>query len=313
MPPHRFAHFYRGGDRITELRGAPGPHERSPEEWLASTTTRFDAAPAGLSALPDGRLLRDAVAAEPEAWLGPEHVATFGADTGVLVKLLDAGERLPVHVHPDRAWAGRHLGCRYGKTEAWYVVAADEGAQVHLGFRHDVPRAVLAERVEREAGAALLDVMHARTVSAGDGILVPAGWPHAIGAGILVVEAQEPTDFSILLEWTGFDLDGPAEGHLGLGFQTALGAVDVRGHAPDEVDALVGPRRLERSDTLLPVLPRAADDYFRMHVARPATAVTVPAGFDVLAVPYGAGDWTLRGDVEAVVCRPALAAPQGPS
>ena len=73
MPPHRFAHFYRGGDRITELRGVPGPHERSPEEWLASTTTRFDAAPAGLSALPDGRLLRDAVAAEPEAWLGPEH------------------------------------------------------------------------------------------------------------------------------------------------------------------------------------------------------------------------------------------------
>ena len=159
----------------------------------------------------------------------------------MLVKLLDAGERLPVHVHPDRAWAGRHLGCRYGKTEAWYVVAADEGAQVHLGFRHDVPRAVLAERVERQEGAALLDVMHVRTVSAGDGILVPAGWPHAIGAGILVVEAQEPTDFSILLEWTGFDLDGPAEGHLGLGFDTALGAVDVRGHAPDEVDALVGP------------------------------------------------------------------------
>ena len=337
MPPHRFPHFYRGGDRITELRGVPGPHERSPEEWLASTTTRFGAAPAGLSVLPDGRLLRDAVAAEPEAWLGPEHLATFGADTGVLVKLLDAGERLPVHVHPDRAWAGRHLGCRYGKTEAWYVVAADEGAQVHLGFRHDVPRAVLAERVEREEGAALLDVMHVRTVSAGDGILVPAGWPHAIGAGILVVEAQEPTDFSILLEWTGFDLDGPAEGHLGLGFDTALGAVDVRGHAPDEVDALVGPRRLERSDTVLPVLPRAADDYFRMHVARPATAVTVPAGFavvvtlagtgevtadgaasplsrgDVLAVPYGAGDWTLRGDVEAVVCRPALAAPEGPS
>jgi mannose-6-phosphate isomerase len=73
-----------------------------------------------------------------------------------------------------------------------------------------------------------------------------------------------------------------------------------------------------------------------MHVARPAAAVTVPAGFavvvtlagtgevtadgaasplargDVLAVPYGAGDLTLRGDVEAVVCRPALAAPEGP-
>ena len=333
MPPHRFPHFYRGGDRITALRGVAGPHERSPEEWLASTTARFDAAPAGLSVLPDGRLLRDAVTAEPEAWLGPDRSATFGADTGLLVKLLDAGERLPVHVHPDRAWAGRHLGCRYGKTEAWYVIAADEGAQVHLGFRQDVPRATLAERVERQDAAALLHDMHVRTVSAGDGILVPAGWPHAIGAGVFVVEAQEPSDFSILLEWTGFDLDGPAEGHLGLGFDIALGAVDVRAHAPDEVDALMGPGPAGRSDTLLPVLPHAADSYFRMHLARPASAATVPAGFavvvavsgagevvadgavlpvargDVLAVPFGAGDWTLRGDVDAVVCRPALAAP----
>jgi mannose-6-phosphate isomerase len=213
-------------------------------------------------------------------------------------------------------------------------VAADEGAQVHLGFRHDVERADLADRVERQDAAALLDVMHVRTVSAGDGILVPAGWPHAIGAGILVVETQEPTDFSILLEWTGFDLDGPAEGHLGLGFDTALGAVDVHGHAPDEVDALVGPPSAGgRADTLVPVLPSAADEFFRMHVAAPASAVTVPAGFavvvtvrgtgevaadggalpvsqgDVLAVPYGAGGWTLRGDVDAVVCRPALTAP----
>jgi mannose-6-phosphate isomerase len=333
MPPNRFPHFYRGGARISDLRGVPAPGERAPEEWLASTTTRFGAAPAGLSALPDGRSLRDAVVARPEAWLGPEHVAAFGADTGLLVKLLDAGERLPVHVHPDRAWARRHLGCRYGKTEAWYVVAADEGARVHLGLRADLPPAELADRVERQDAAAWLETMHVRAVSAGDGILVPAGWPHVIGAGILVVEAQEPTDFSILLEWTGFDLDGAAEGHLGLGFPTALGAVDVRRHAPDEVDALVHPGARGRSDVLLDALPSAAEAFFRVHLARPASALAVPPGFavvavlagagelgaadsaqpvsrgDVLAVPHDAGDWTLRGDVEAVVCRPSLTAP----
>jgi mannose-6-phosphate isomerase len=333
LPPQRFAHFYRGGSRITALRGVPGPSERAPEEWLASTTHRFGAAPFGLSVLPDGRWLRDAVADEPAAWLGPEHVAAFGVDTGLLVKLLDAGERLPVHAHPDRSWARRHLGCRYGKTEAWYVVDADEGARVYLGFREDVPADELADRVERQDAAALLEAMHVREVSAGAGILVPAGWPHAIGAGILVVEAQEPTDFSILLEWAGFDLDGAAEGHLGLGFDTALGAVDARGHWPDEVDALVRSPVADRADTLFDALPGAADDYFRVHVARPETAVAVPAGFavvtvlagagevaagggtvgvargDVLAVPYGAGDWTLAGKVEAIVCRPALTAP----
>ena len=337
MPPSRFAHFYRGGDRITALRGVPGPGERSPEEWLASTTTRFGTEAAGLSVLPDGRLLRDAVAAQPAAWLGPDHVAAYGAETGLLVKLLDAGERLPVHVHPDRAWARRHLGCRHGKTEAWYVVAADDDARVHLGFRDDMPAAELAGRVARQEAAALLDAMHARTVAPGDGILVPAGWPHAIGDGILLVEAQEPTDFSILLEWTGFDLDGPAEGHLGLGFATALDAVDIHGHAAEEVDALVYQQVAERSDVLLPALPPSADGFFRLRVARPAAAVTVPAGFavvvalsgsgeldaggaslpvargDVLAVPYDAGDWTLRGDVETVVCRPALTAPDGPT
>jgi mannose-6-phosphate isomerase len=175
--------------------------------------------------------------------------------------------------------------------------------------------------------------MHARTVSPGDGILVPAGWPHAIGDGILLVEAQEPTDLSILLEWAGFALDGAAEGHLGLGFATALDAVDLHGHAPEEVDALVYEQVAERSDVLLPALPPIADGFFRVRAARPATAVTVPAGFavvvalegsgeldaggttrpvargDVLAVPFNAGDWALRGDVEAVVCRPALTAP----
>ncbi|MDF3048934.1 MAG: hypothetical protein K0R87_572 [Pseudonocardia sp.] len=333
MPPRRFAHFYRGGARITDLRGVPGPSDCSPEEWLASTTTRWGAAPAGLSVLPDGRLLRDAVAGQPEAWLGPEHVAAFGVDTGLLVKLLDAGERLPVHLHPDRVWALRHLGCPYGKTEAWYVVAADEGALVHLGFREDIPAAELADRVERQDAAALLDAMHVRTVSPGDGILVPAGWPHAIGAGILVVEAQEPTDLSILLEWRGFDLDGSADGHLGVGFPTALRAVDVRGRQPEEIDALVRRGAGERADVLLDVLPRAADDYFRLHLARPESAVAVPAGFavtvvlggtgevatgaaslpvsrgDVLAVPYDAGDWMLGGAVDAVVCRPGLVAP----
>ena len=332
LPPNRFPHFYRGGSRITDLRGVPAPAVRAPEVWLGSTTTRLGAGPAGLSPLPDGRSLRAAVADDPDAWLGPAHRAAFGADTGLLVKLLDAGERLPVHAHPDRAWARRHLGCRYGKTEAWYVVAAAPDARVHLGFRADVPRAELADRVARQDAAALLAALHTRPVAAGDGILVPAGWPHVIGAGVFVVEAQEPTDFSILLEWQGFALDGAAEGHLGLGFPTALGAVDSGGHAPDEVDALIRRGTAERADVLLDALPAAADAFFRVHVARPATAVTVPAGFavvtvlsgageldaagrlpaargDVFAVPYGAGDWTLRGDVEAVVCRPSLTAP----
>ncbi|MGZ4389619.1 MAG: mannose-6-phosphate isomerase, partial [Gaiellaceae bacterium] len=127
--PHR---FYRGGAEIARFRGTTFVDDHVPEDWVGSTTSILGEAPSGLSVLPDGRLLRDAVAAEPEAFLGPDHVAAFGADPTVLVKLLDAGERLPVHCHPDGAFAREHLAARNGKNEAWLILAS---GILHLGFR----------------------------------------------------------------------------------------------------------------------------------------------------------------------------------
>ena len=109
LPVNQFDHFYRGGDRIGSLRSGPGGPQR-PEEWIGSTTTRFGQASQGLSLLPDGTYLRDAVIADPAAWLGPAHVARYGTDVEVLVKFLDLGQRLPVHLHPNREFARRHLG-----------------------------------------------------------------------------------------------------------------------------------------------------------------------------------------------------------
>ncbi|MEK9737371.1 MAG: mannose-6-phosphate isomerase, partial [Candidatus Nanopelagicales bacterium] len=92
LPVNQFDHFYRGGDRIGALRHGPGGPNR-PEEWIGSTTTRFGEQAQGLSVLPDGRLLRDAVLADPRAWLGAAHVARYGSDVEVLVKFLDLGQR----------------------------------------------------------------------------------------------------------------------------------------------------------------------------------------------------------------------------
>lgn len=335
MPPNRLDHFYLGGARITDLRGVPATSERSPEEWLASTVTRFGDEHTGLSALPDGMLLRDAVEADPDAWLGTEHRAAFGTSTGLLVKLLDAGQRLPVHLHPDRAFARRHLDCPYGKTEAWYVVDAEPGASCYLGFVDDVGDAELADLVQAQDTDGMLERMNRIEVAAGDGILVPAGLPHAIGEGILVVEAQEPTDQSILLEWAGLPLDGERDGHLDLGFPTALGAVDRRGWEPAALEGLCrrdGARSGEGG--LLELLPAAAAPFFRVQLARPATGrVAIEAGFavvvvlegagllhdqddglevrrgDVVAVPYGAGPWAVSGDLQAVIARPGTDGP----
>ena len=142
LPLNQVEHFYRGGERIAAFRGAEGyAGMHSPEEWIASMTTMTSRGEDGLSRLADGVLLRDAVTANPLAWLGPEHVDQFGISTELLVKLLDAGQRLPVHLHPDRAFSRAHLGLAHGKTEAWIILDVADGAQVRLGFAESMAAA----------------------------------------------------------------------------------------------------------------------------------------------------------------------------
>jgi mannose-6-phosphate isomerase len=314
LPANQPETFYRGAGRIAAFRSGPALADR-PEDWIASTTTRFGLAPSGLSALPDGRLLADAVAADPGWWLG-----TGRTDTGILVKLLDAGQRLPLHVHPDRRFAHEHLASPYGKTEAWVIVSAEPDAYVHLGFARDVAPAELAGWVAGQRTDDMLAATNRIPIRAGDAVLCPAGLPHAIGPGVLLVEIQEPTDFSVLLEYEAFGLDG---GHLELGWELALQCVDRSAWSPERVAALRG------DDTRL--LPAEADPFFTaVRLRGPAAAleaafsvVVVVSGAgtlagahdrlavrrgDTLVIPYAAGPRTLSGDVAAVRLSPPVAA-----
>ena len=341
VPVNQFDHFYRGGGRIGELRHGPGGPQR-PEEWIASTTARFGQAPQGLSVMPDGRLLIELVQADPLAWLGPGHVERYGASTEVLIKLLDLDQRLPVHLHPNRDFARTHLGLAHGKTEAWYVIDAPEGAEVGVGFREQVSRAQVASWVDAGDSDALLGALQTRAVRPGDAMLVPAGLPHTVAAGVFVLELQEPTDLSILLEWQGFAVDGSKDGHLDLGFDVALQAVDLSPVSASDLDRLVVSREQIEGAGLNSVLPAAADGYFRAHRFDASRgAVDVPAGFalvlvlaghgvlassagslevsrgDAVLVPYETGGFAIHtsGDREGatgVVCRPpAVDAPLG--
>jgi mannose-6-phosphate isomerase len=319
LPPNPIRHFYRGGPAIAQLRGFDLDSDHTPEEWIGSATTLFGDSERGLSRLPDGTLVRDALAADPEAWLGPEHVERFGSSPALLVKLLDAGERLPVHHHPDAAFAGEHLKLAFGKTEAWIVLTARAGAQVHVGWTTDVPDATLRAWVDAQDHDALLGALHPLDVRAGDAVFVPAGVPHAIGEGVLIAELQEPTDLSVLLEWDGFGIDDEQAATLGLGWDVALPSVERTARDP-------APLRGPRADgPLCELLPGAASAFFS--AARVATAsgsVQMRTGFavvlvldgagsiagvdvargDALLVPHAAGAITADGDLTAVVCRP---------
>ncbi|MEV8273282.1 carbohydrate kinase [Microbacterium sp. NPDC077184] len=279
-PPAR---FYRGGARIARFRGETDAASHEPEDWVGSVTTVAGHDTDGLTRLPDGRFLRDAIAADPEHWLGARHVARWGADPQLLVKLLDAGQRLPVHAHPSDAFAHTHLGRTHGKAEAWYIL---EGGAVYVGLREDVDPVALARLVAAQDADALLGLLHAIEVSPGDVVWVPPGELHAIGAGVFLLELQQPEDLSILLEWDGFALDGARDGHLGLGFDVALRAVNHRARTPAEIGALVRPAPASGS-----VFPAAADAFFRLERHRlgdgRTDAATLEAGFAIVIVTAG--------------------------
>ena len=308
--------FYRGGDRISRFRGEGESAPREPEDWIASTTTIRGEHTLGLTTLPDGRVLRDAIAAEPAAWLGAAHAQRWGADARLLVKLLDAGQRLPVHAHPHDDFAAAHLARAHGKAEAWYIL---EGGTVHVGLREDVGLDALSDLVARQDVEALLALLHEVPVVPGDVVWVPPGELHAIGAGVLLLELQQPEDLSILLEWDGFAIDGAAEGHLGLGFDLALTAVTTAARSSAELAALV-----QHAPPSGSVFPAAADPYFRLERRPVRGTVALEAGFAIVVVsrgvaeiggqalrtgttvlvPAAAGRIEVRGDAELLIARP---------
>lgn len=335
LPPNIIDHFYLGGSRIAELRGVDMPSPRRPEEWLAATNSRAGEPGVGPSRTASGELLRDLIAADPIGWLGTDEGPS--GDNGILVKLLDPAQRLPVHVHPDRRFARSHLNCPYGKTEAWYVLATSgDDPFVWLGFTQDVDPEELSRRVEAQDSDWMLSRMNRIQVKPGDGILVPAGTAHAIGDGVFVAEVQEPTDFSILLEWS-ITTATRDESHLDLGMGLALSATDHRAFSPEYLHMLLTHTDpASRNASPQPLLAPPADPFFQLDLLAPeaGTAPSLPAGFavglvfagsgeirsssgeslalrrgQVLAIPAGFGDWSVTGDVQFIACRPGIGWP----
>lgn len=308
--------FYRGGRQITEFRGEPPAGEHEPEDWIASTTLVRGREALGETVLPDGRTLRAAVEADPLGWLGASHTAAWGSDTKLLTKLLDAGQRLPVHAHPDGGFAAEYLGASHGKSEAWVVL---RGGTVHLGLRREVGEEELRALVEGQRTAQLLELLRPIRLDVGDAVLVPAGQLHSIGAGVLVLEVQEPEDLSILLEWSGFEIDGVKEGHLGIGFDAALRAVSREPLEDAALESLV-----TRGNESGRVLPLEADSLFTVDRIPVDGEVGLATGYSValvedgevvidgrrlprgatLVVPAGAGVVDVSGHGRLLVARP---------
>jgi mannose-6-phosphate isomerase len=168
----------------------------------------------------DGRPLHELVADHGAALLGSAR-ATAAGDFPLLVKFLDAREHLSVQVHPTAEYVADHPAT-WLKTESWYVLDAEPGAVIFIGFRAGVTMEDLRAAAGRRS---LVDLLQPIPAAAGDFHHLPAGIIHALGAGVMVAEPQTPSDTTFrLYDWTEEYGRDPRPLHV----EEALETVDLR-------------------------------------------------------------------------------------
>jgi mannose-6-phosphate isomerase len=275
LPPLVFAPVYRrylwGGRRFASAFGRALPlGEDFAESWeLVDRGADQSVVSAGpLAGTTLGELVRD----RGHELLGR---AAQAPAFPLLFKFLDAHQVLSVQVHPDDAGAARLTPPDRGKTEAWYVVAAEPGSRIYAGLREGVSPTDLAAAIQ----AGTCDtVLHSFEPAAGDCVFIPAGTVHAIGAGMLVAEIQQSSDVTYrLFDWNRTGADGrPRPLHVKAG----VAAVTKTGP--------VGP--IQRVGTPNPAVARlVACEYFLLDEVTPEGRWQVggDGGFHFLAVLTG--------------------------
>lgn len=178
-----------GGQKLrTVLNKELGSLKNGGESWELSSV------PGEVSVVANGdltgALLTDLMKRFKGELMGGKVYDRFGAMFPLLIKFIDANDDLSVQVHPDDAMA-RQRHDSFGKTEMWYVMAADQGAKLISGFSKTIGKDQYKPLLER---GEFLDVLAQHQVKPGDVFFMPAGRIHAIGRGVLVAEIQQTSD-----------------------------------------------------------------------------------------------------------------------
>lgn len=238
---------YIGGSQIRALHGEHDTEDNNfPEEWIMSTVRARNSGREdiveGISFLEQSeQTLAELIEQYPEEMLGKEHHARYGTKLGVLVKLIDAAERLTVQVHPTREKAKALFDSQFGKTECWHIIGGrtidGEVPCIYFGFKPGITRETWKECFDKQDIEGMLNCLHKFPVKKGDTYLIEGGIPHAIGRGCFLVEIQEPTDYTIRTERitpAGLQISD-FMCHQGLGFDRMFDCFEYEGYAQEEV------------------------------------------------------------------------------
>ena len=186
-----------GGERILRYKGIQSRLNTIGESWEISDMPGSQSV---VECGPDaGMTLSALVAQYGQALVGEKSFGRFGARFPLLIKFIDTRHDLSVQVHPDDEIAMRRHGS-LGKSEMWYVIDAEEGAKIHIGFKH---RLTPDEYQRMVSDKTIMDAVASYDVRPGDVFYLPAGRIHSIGAGILLAEVQDSSDITYRI----FDFD----------------------------------------------------------------------------------------------------------
>lgn len=226
---NRVFRVYLGGKLFSRFFGDDSDDGFYPEEWICSSTKALNENSTdefeGLSTVKDTDIhFNELIADETELMLGKSRKSF-----DVLVKALDSAIRLPVQAHPDKKFSREHFNSDFGKAESWLVLATREDACIYFGFKDGVTKEQFEKAVEESKTdkTAMEKCLNRLPVKTGDVYFIPAKAVHAIGAGCLILEVQEPTDFTIQPErWCGDYRLSDSEMFLSLEKDTALSVFD---------------------------------------------------------------------------------------
>lgn len=181
------------------------------ESWELSC--RKDAMSRVMNGKWSGHTLHELFTQYPVELLGKRCTESWITTFPLLIKFLDATDKLSIQVHPDDRWALQKKTGESGKNEMWYVLDAEPSAKLLVGLVDGVTRTSLTNAL---VNGEILSLIHEFPVRKGDAIYIPAGTVHAILGGIRLAEIQQNSDTTYrLYDWDRFGLDGvPRPVHL---------------------------------------------------------------------------------------------------
>lgn len=177
-----------GGTKLKSLFGKNTQSAKLGESWELSGYENDESVVA--NGFLEGNNLAELIEIYMGDLVGDKVYDMFGLTFPLLFKLIDANQNLSIQVHPgDEIAAERHNS--FGKTEMWYVVDADQGAELIIGFTKDCNQDEYLDALESDRVEELLQKV---PVTKGDVLFIPAGLVHAIGKGVVVAEIQQSSD-----------------------------------------------------------------------------------------------------------------------